>query len=44
MLEEKIDRHTKIDLTRNDGVLYAAVGGKTIEGALVVDTLAPPAE
>jgi uncharacterized protein YaeQ len=33
-LETKIERNTKLDLTRNDGQLYVAVGDATFETAL----------
>jgi uncharacterized protein YaeQ len=31
-LEPKVDRHTMMDLLRNDGRLYVTVGGETFEG------------
>lgn len=41
-LERHIDRHAKIDLSRNDGRLYVDVGGASLEGALDrVPLLAP---
>lgn len=40
-LEEKLDRHLSIDLTRNDGVIYAVVDGKTLEAPLVSESLVP---
>ena len=33
-LEAKVDRHTKLGLLRTDGVLYATVGEKTLEGTV----------
>jgi len=33
-LEPRIDRNTRIELMRNDGLLYLTVGGETLEGAL----------
>ena len=42
-LEAKMDRNTKMDLTRNDGQLYVAVGGQTLEATLSVASLVAPA-
>ncbi len=33
-LEQRIDRHAKLDLSRNDGRLYVDVGGASLEGAI----------
>ena len=38
-LEAKMERNTKLDLTRNDGQLYIAVGGETLEAPLAVTSL-----
>ena len=38
-LEAKMARNTKIELTRNDGQLYIAVGGETLEAALAKASL-----
>ena len=38
-LEAKMDRNTKLELTRNDGQLYIAVGGETLEAPLAVTSL-----
>lgn len=38
-LEAKMERNTKLDLTRNDGQLYIAVGGETLEAPLTVTSL-----
>ncbi|MDB4993245.1 MAG: hypothetical protein JWM74_677 [Myxococcaceae bacterium] len=34
-IERELDRTTKLELVRNDGMLYVTVGGKTIEAAIV---------
>jgi uncharacterized protein YaeQ len=41
-LEQRIDRHAKIDLSRNDGRLYVDVGGASLEGALDRHPLVAP--
>jgi uncharacterized protein YaeQ len=42
-LEQRIDRHAKLDLSRNDGRLYVDVGGSSIEGSIErVPLVAPP--
>jgi uncharacterized protein YaeQ len=33
-IETKVARNTKLELTRNDGQLYVAIGGETIEASL----------
>ena len=33
-IEERLDRHTKLELVRNDGNLYATVDGATVAGTL----------
>jgi uncharacterized protein YaeQ len=33
-IEAKMERNTKIDLTRNDGQLYVVIGGQTVEASL----------
>ncbi len=38
-LEAHVDRHTKLELVRNDGTLYVTVDGETIEGTLRRETL-----
>ncbi|MDB5215794.1 MAG: hypothetical protein JWO86_3721, partial [Myxococcaceae bacterium] len=38
-LEAKMERNTKLDVTRNDGQLYVAVDGETLEAALVKASL-----
>ena len=38
-LEAKMARNTKLELTRNDGQLYIAVGGETLEAALAKTSL-----
>ncbi len=38
-LEAKMDRNTKLDLTRNDGQVYVVVDGETLEAALVKTSL-----
>jgi uncharacterized protein YaeQ len=42
-IEAKIERNTKLELTRNDGQLYVAIGGETIEASLAVASLLAPA-
>ena len=38
-----MERNTKLELTRNDGQLYVAIAGETIEATLAVTSLiAPP--
>ena len=39
----KMERNTKLELTRNDGQLYVALGGETIEATLTVASLLTPA-
>jgi hypothetical protein len=39
----KMERNTKLELTRNDGQLYVALGGETIEATLTVTSLLTPA-
>jgi uncharacterized protein YaeQ len=43
-LEEKIDRHTKLELVRTEGQLYVNVGGATLEAALTQHSLRDPAD
>ncbi len=38
-LEEKVGRGTKLEVTRNDGQLYVAVAGTTLETGLAVERL-----
>jgi uncharacterized protein YaeQ len=38
-VEAVLDRHTKIELTRNDQVLYVAIDGATLEAPLVPGSL-----
>ena len=38
-LEEKITRTTKLDITRNDGQLYVAVDGATLETPILKESL-----
>jgi uncharacterized protein YaeQ len=38
-LEPHVGKHTKMELVRNDGVLYVTVGATTIEGPIVRETL-----
>ncbi|MFZ6180947.1 YaeQ family protein [Nannocystis pusilla] len=38
-LEAKIDRKGKLELTRNDGQLYVTIGGETLTGAIVRESL-----
>jgi uncharacterized protein YaeQ len=38
-VEAALDRNTKLELTRNDQVLYVAIGGATLEVPLVPGTL-----
>ena len=40
-IEAKMERNTKVDLTRNDGQLYVVVGGVTIEATLARASLLP---
>ncbi len=40
-IEAKMDRNTTMELTRNDGQLYIAIDGETIEAALAVASLVP---
>ncbi|MDF2693877.1 MAG: hypothetical protein K0S65_2260 [Labilithrix sp.] len=42
-LAPRIDRRTRLELTRTDGALYVAVGGETLETTLVRASLAPAA-
>lgn len=41
-LEAKMGRNTKLDVTRNDGQLYVAVGGTTLEAPLERASLVEP--
>ena len=41
-LEAKIDRTTKLELVRNEGVLYATVGNAMIEGKMTLETIVDP--
>jgi uncharacterized protein YaeQ len=43
-LEAKVDRTTKLELVRNDGQLYATVGGSVIESALAMRPLVEAAD
>ena len=38
-LEAKMERNTKMELTRNDGQLYIAIDGETLEAALAKGSL-----
>ncbi len=38
-LEAKVDRHTAMDVLRNDGRLYVTVDGDTLEGDVIRETL-----
>jgi len=38
-IEPHVDKHTKMEVVRNDGVLYVTAGGTTIEGPIVRGTL-----
>ena len=38
-IESKMQRNTKLELTRNDGQLYVAVGGTTLEATLAPQSL-----
>lgn len=38
-IEAKMQRNTKLELTRNDGQLYVAVGGTTLEATLAPQSL-----
>jgi uncharacterized protein YaeQ len=40
--EEKISRNVKFEITRNDGQLYVAIGGTTLETPLALTTLIDP--
>ena len=40
-LEEKVDRNTKLELLRSDGMLYATVAGSTLEAPLHRLSLTP---
>ena len=40
-IEEKLDRHTKMELVRTDGQLYVTIGGATLEGTLTRHALRP---
>ncbi len=42
-LEAKMQRNTKLELTRNDGQLYVAVSGTTLETSLALASLVEPA-
>jgi len=42
-LEPKIDRHTTMDVLRNDGKLYVTVNGETLEGDITRVSLVDPA-
>ena len=39
---EKMERNTKLVLTRNDGQLYVAIAGETLEATLAVASLVAP--
>lgn len=41
-VERHITRHTKMDLTRNDGHLYVAIDGHTVETPLTRESLVEP--
>jgi uncharacterized protein YaeQ len=41
---ERMERNTKLELTRNDGQLYVAISGETIEATLASASLVAPAE
>ena len=41
-IEAKMERNTKLELTRNDGQLYVAIAGETIEATLAVASLVAP--
>jgi uncharacterized protein YaeQ len=41
-IEAKMDRNTKLELTRNDGQLYVALGGETLEATLAAQSLLAP--
>ena len=41
-IEAKMERNTKLELTRNDGQLYVAIGGETIEATLARASLVLP--
>jgi len=41
-IEAKMERNTKLELTRNDGQLYVAIAGETIEATLTVASLVAP--
>ena len=38
-IERAIDRNTKLEITRNDQVLYVAIGGATLEAPLVCERI-----
>ncbi len=38
-IEPKLDRHTTMDVMRNDGGLYVTIDGETLEGAIVKGSL-----
>jgi len=38
-IEAKMERNTKLELTRNDGQLYVAIGGATVEATLAPQSL-----
>ena len=38
-LEEKLDRHTSVEIVRNDGALYVTVSGNVIEGTITHESL-----
>ena len=42
-IEAKMERNTKLDLTRNDGQLYVAIDGETFEATITRASLLPDA-
>ncbi len=38
-IEPHVDKHTKMELVRNDGALYVTLGATTIEGTITRETL-----
>jgi uncharacterized protein YaeQ len=41
-IESKMERNTQLELTRNDGQLYVAIAGQTIEASLAAASLVAP--
>lgn len=39
-IDAKMERNTKLELTRNDGQVYVAIGGETLEATLAAQSLA----